>query len=179
MPHMGFNWVDVFFVILLTRICYIGFKNGFVPEIFRALGIVLAFIFSFNNYTLLSRFLSIPLKGMGAELDAVSFVFIFLAIVFIFKAFSVVACLFLGGPDISWPNRMAGLLVGFGRGILLASLIYTLFVNSPFEYLTKSARDRAFLSCYISGVAPYVYERGINLYPWKKVETPLVDMLER
>ena len=82
MPHIKFNWVDILFITLLIRICYIGFKNGILPEFFRLLGLLFAFIVSFNNYTILSQYLSTHTRYPGQELDVISFVFIFFSVIF-------------------------------------------------------------------------------------------------
>ena len=178
MPHIRCNWVDILFVTLLIRICYIGFKNGFLPEFFRLLGLLAAFIFSFNNYTMVSQFLSSHTKWTGAKPDVISFLFIFLLIVFIFKIFAVITTLLLGRENISGPDKLAGLVLGLGRGALLVGLIYVLFVNSPFKYLSRSTEDRSFSGPHISKVAPFVYKIGINFYPWEKNETPLAKLLK-
>lgn len=179
MPHMRFNWVDILFVTLLIRICYVGFKNGFLPEFFRLLGLLIAFIFSFNAYTLLSRFLSTHARWTGPGPDVIAFLLIFLLILFIFKMLAIVAAVFLGSENISGPSRTIGLVLGFGRGILLTSLIYILLVNSPFRYLSNSAEDRSFSGPYISGIAYIAYKVCSNFYPWETVETPLVRMLKK
>jgi len=178
MPHIRFNWVDVLFVTLLIRIGYIGFKNGLLPEFFRLLGLSIAFILSFNNYTSVSSFLSSHTKWTDANLDVISFLAIFLAVLFIFKVLAILARGFQGGENISPVNRAIGLMLGLARGILLASLIYTLFINSPFEYLHRSAEERSFSGKYISDIPGLVYKVGINFYPGERIETPLVKQLE-
>lgn len=179
MPHIRFNWVDVLFVTLLIRVGYVGYKNGLLPEFLRFLGLLSAFIVSFNNYTLISHFISTHTKWTGAKPDVISFLFIFLSILLIFRLLAGATSLFSGGENISGLNRFLGLMLGFGRGILLISLIYTLFINSPFKYLSRSARSRSFSSQYISDVAPVTYRIGINFYPWEKIDTPLAKSLEK
>ncbi|MDP8230918.1 MAG: CvpA family protein [Candidatus Gorgyraea atricola] len=178
MPHTRVNWVDILFVILLIRTGYVGLKSGFLPEFFRLLGLFVAFLFSFNNYTSLSRFISIYTRWGGVGLDVVSFLFVFLATLFIFKIIGIFVRVFFSGENLSRPNALVGVTLGLGRGILIAGLIYTLFVNSPFKYLASSARDKSFSGQYIVDVAPFVYEQGIKLCPLKKNNTPLVRMLE-
>ena len=179
MPHIRFNWVDVLFVTLLIRVCYIGLKNGILPEFFRLLGLLSAFIISFNSYTLISHFFSTHTKWIGARLDGVSFLFIFLSILFIFKVLASASSLLLSGGGISGLGRIIGLVLGFGRGVLLISLIHILFVNGPFGYLSRSVEKRSFSGQYTSRPASFVYEIGIKFYPWRKTETPLVKLLEK
>jgi len=81
--------------------------------------------------------------------------------------------------NVSLPSRVIGLLLGIGRALLVTSLIYMFFINSPFSYLKKSAEQRSFSSQYITRIAPFAYKTGINFYPWEKIETPLVKLLNR
>ncbi|NQV04722.1 MAG: CvpA family protein [Candidatus Omnitrophica bacterium] len=179
MPHIRFNWVDVLFVTLLIRICYIAFKRGFLPELFRSLGLLTAFMVSFNNYASLGSFISTYTRWTGARPGIISFLFIFIAALFIFKILSIVAGVFLGGKDASVFNRSIALALGLGRGLLLTSLIYILLVNSPFEYLSKSVRDRSFSGSYVLNVAVSVYRNCINFYPGGESESSLGRLLEK
>ncbi len=178
MPHIRFNWVDILFVTLLIRISYVGFKNGLLPEFLRLLGLFSAFIVSFNNYTSLSNFLLSHTKWTEANLDGISFLFLFLVVLFVFKILAILARGFLGGDNISGLNRGIGLTFGIARGLLLVSFIYILFVNSPFGYLRRSAEERSFSGRYVSNIPRVIYKKGINLYPGEKVDTPLVKRLE-
>ena len=178
MPHIKFNWIDIFFVTLLIRIGYIGFRNGLLSEFLRFLGLLIAFLLSVNNYTLISSFLSSHTKWAGEELGIISFLFIFLSVLLIFKIVTSVTSVFLDRNLISGLSKLVGMGIGFGRGILLISLIYALFVNSPFEYISKSARDRSLAGQYISNVASTVYRIGMDFYPGKKIDTLLARLLQ-
>jgi len=180
MPHIRFNWVDVLFVILLFRIAYVGLKNGILSELFRVLGLLSAFLLSFNTYTLVGKFLSNNTKWTGSGILIVSFLLIFLSVLLIFKILALVVALFSGANNgnISVTNRLTGLLLSIGRGFLLISLIYVLVINIPFEYVSKSAKDRSFSAQYISNIAPNVYKICMSFYPWAKVDTPLVKLLD-
>ncbi len=178
MPLIKFNWVDVLFVTLLIRACYIGFRNGLLSEFLRFLGLLIAFLLSVNNYTLISSFLSSHTKWAGEELGIISFLFIFLSVLLVFKIAASVIGVFLDRNMISGLSKLTGLGIGFGRGILLISLIYVSFVNSPFEYISRSARDRSLASLYISNVASTAYRIGMNFYPGKKIDTSIARLLQ-
>ncbi|MBU0759295.1 MAG: CvpA family protein [Candidatus Omnitrophica bacterium] len=173
------GWVDILFVTLLIRIGYIGFKNGLLPEFFRLLGLFSAFILSFTNYTLVGRFLTNHTKWNGASLEAISFLFIFLTALFIFKLIAIGVSLLSSQENVSLSSRIIGLAFGFCRGVLLISLIYILFVNNQIRYLSRSAREKSIISRYITGIAPAAYDIGINLYPWPRIDTPLAQMLKK
>jgi len=179
MHHIRVNWVDILFVILLVRTGYVGLKSGFLPEFFRLLGLSVAFLFSFNNYTSLSRFMATHVRWLGARPDVLSFLVIFLTILVIFKIVSIFARIFLSGENLSNPNALVGLVLGLVRGILIAGLIYTLLINGPFQYLARSAQDRSFSGKYVSYVLPFAYEKGMYIYPWSENDTALVRMLKQ
>jgi uncharacterized membrane protein required for colicin V production len=178
MPNIRFNWVDLVFLTLLVRICYIGYKNGFLPEIFKSLGLLCAFLFSFNSYTLLSNALLRYIKFPNARLEVISFLFIFLSIILLFKLFSLIAVNFLGiSEKISLTNMVIGLILSFGRALLFLGILCFFLSNSSMEYLSKSVRSKSLTGQYLNDVAPMVYKSSMNFYIWKKVKTPLVDEL--
>jgi len=180
MPQIKFNWVDIFFVILLFRTCYIGFKNGLLPEFFRLSGLFLAFILSLNNYILISDFLAKHAKFTGLKADITGFLAIFLSVILIFKLLVVLAVKILGvSENVSLANKIVGLALGLTRGVLLIGLVYILFIHSPVEYFYKSAKEKSLSGPYASLVAPFAYNAGMSVYPLEKHETPLVRLLKK
>lgn len=179
MPHIRFNWVDVLFVTLLIRICYIAFKRGFFSELLRSLGLLTAFIVSFNHSASLSDFIATHARWTGARPGVISFLFIFIGILVIFKFLLIAARIFLGDKDVSVFNRSVALALGLAKGLLLTSLIYILLVNSHFEYLSKSVKDRSFSGRYVLNVAGFVYRNCINFYPGGESESSLGRLLEK
>ena len=180
MPQIKFNWVDIFFISLLFRTCYIGFRNGILPEFFRFFGIFLAFILSFNSYTLAGDFLAKHAKVTGLKAEVIGFLLIFLIVIVIFKLLAILTEKLLGKTEnVSLANKITGLLLGLGRGVLLIGLIYILFIHSPIKYFYNSAKEKSFLGSYASLVAPFAYKAGISVYPFEKYETPLVKLLKK
>jgi len=180
MPHIKLNWVDILFITLLVRVCYVGFKNGLLPEFFRFAGLFIAFILSFNSYIFVSAFLEKQARLSGVKSEVAAFLFIFLAILFIFKLLAVLVSKLLGSPkDISLANNAAGLVFALCRGVLLIGLIYVLFLHCPVKYLSRSAGERSFSGHYASQIAPFAYKVGISFYPWQKIETPLVKLITK
>lgn len=180
MPQIKFNWVDIFFVIILFRTCYVGFKNGLLPEFFRLSGLFLAFVFSFNSYILASDFLAKHAKLTGLKAEITAFLFIFLIVLLIFKLLAILAGKLLGNSEnVSLANKIVGLVLGLARGILLTGLIYILFIHGPVNYFYKSAKEKSFSALYASLAASFTYNIGMRVYPFEKYETPLVKLLKR
>ena len=180
MPQIKFNWIDIIFITILFRTCYVGFKNGLLPEFFRSIGLFLGFILSFNNYIFVSGFLAAHVKLTGEKADITAFILIFLAVVLIFKFLAVLAGKILGvSENVSFANKAVGLILGLGRGILLTGLVYLLLIHSPVSYFYKSAKERCLLAQYASLAAPFAYKIGMSVYPFEERETPLVKLLKR
>jgi|SRR3989338_2074878 len=180
MPQIKFNWVDIFFVILLFRTCYVSFKNGLLPEFFRLSGLFLAFVLSFNNYILVSDFLAKHTGLTGLKADITGFSFIFLSVILVFKLLAVLADKILGiSENVSFANKAISLAFGLARGVLLIGLIYILFIHSPVNYFYKSAKEKSFSGQYASLVAPFAYKTGMSVYPLERYETPLVKLIIR
>ncbi|MFA4991529.1 MAG: CvpA family protein [Candidatus Omnitrophota bacterium] len=178
MPQIKFNWVDIVFITLLVRICYIAFKNGVLPEFFKLLGLWTGFVLSCNNYALLSGFLARHTKLNATNLDVLSFSLIFFCGVLAFKLLNIgTGKLLKLGEGVSLPNKIVGLAFGLVRGFLLIGFLYTISVNSPFDYLSKSAKDKSFSGQYVSGISSFAYESGMSVYPWKRNDTPFVTLL--
>ncbi len=178
MPQIKFNWVDIFFIILLFRTCYVSFKNGLLPEIFRFLGLFLAFVLSFTNYILAASFLAKHARLTGLKAEATGFISIFLTVLLVFKLLAVAANKLLGNSEnVSFANKIVGLVFGVLRGVLFIGLFYFLFIHSPVDYFYKSAKEKSFSAPYASLVAPFAYKTGISVYPFEKYETPLVKLL--
>ncbi len=179
MPQLKFNWVDIFFVILLFRTCYVGFKNGLLPEFFRTVGLFLALILSFNNYTLASAFLAKHANFTGLKSEVTAFLFIFLIVLLVFKLASILAAKLLAiSENVSLANRIVGLALGLGRGLLLTGFACTLFIHSPVNYFYKSAKEKSFSCPYALRILPFAYKIGMSVYPFEKYETPLVKLLK-
>jgi membrane protein required for colicin V production len=180
MPQIKFNWVDIFFVILLIRTCYVGFKNGLLPEFFKLLGLFLAFVLSFNDYILISDFLAKNGILQGLKADIIGFLFLLFIVLFIFKLLGVLAAKLLGNSEnVSLANSIVGLTFGLIRGVLLIGLVYIMFTYSPVNYFYKSAKEKSFSAPYASLVAPFAYRIGMSFYPLEKYETPFVKLLTR
>jgi uncharacterized membrane protein required for colicin V production len=180
MPQIKFNWVDIFFVILLFRTCYIGFRKGLLPEFFRLLGLFSAFVLSFNNYILISDFLAKHVKLTGLKAEIAGFLFIFLSVILVFKLLAVISEKILGvSENVSLANQAIGFVLGLTRGVLLTGLVYILFIHSPVNYFYKSAKEKSFSAPYASLTAPFAYKIGMSVYPFDKHETPLVKLLEK
>ena len=154
------NWVDIFVLILILRICFIAVKNGFPVELFKFIGTVSATFLSLHYYTDLAGFLSNWLfLGKRIPLEFLEFlVFLVLAIsgYCLFILMRSLFSRFLKMEAISALNRWGGLFLGLARAALLSSLVMFMLAISSVGYFKESVKE-SYLSQRLFSVAPDVY----------------------
>lgn len=134
------NWLDIFVLIILIRICYVAIKTGFLLELFKILGAILAAYLSLHYFSRLSSFVStlIGFRNISpAFLSLLSFVFLagagYLAFSFLRRIFLKLIKM----EAVSTLNKWGGFVLGVARGFLFASLVIFIFVISGIGYLKK------------------------------------------
>ncbi len=178
MPQIKCNWVDFIFVTLLIRICYVGYKRGFLPEFFSFFGLIFALILTANNYPYLSLFLGKWIKG-DVSPKIISITLLFLGTLLFFKILSKVISFLIKSENAPTLNRVVGLVLGIGKAILFSSILLIAAMFSPFEYLQKSTKEKSFFSPYILKIAPITYRFAIKFYPSVESENPFTDFLNK
>jgi len=153
------NWVDIFFVILLIRICYVAIKNGFSVELFKLLGTLSAVYLSLHYYIIFSNYIVgrigekfIPLE----ELDFFSFITLailgYLIFMLLGKAFSS----FIHMEAVPNLNKWGSLILGIIRSFLLVSLLIFIFVIAPGSYFRNSVNN-SYSGKRLFKIAPATY----------------------
>ena len=57
------NWVDVALVVLLVRVIFIAVKNGFIAEVCKFLGVLLALYVSLHSYVHVANMIESKVHG--------------------------------------------------------------------------------------------------------------------
>ncbi|MFH1414334.1 MAG: CvpA family protein [Candidatus Omnitrophota bacterium] len=155
----SFNWIDLFFLVLIFRIFYISYKTGLVTECFKFLGTVSAVYLSLHYYDtftdlIYSRFLTqkFPLKFA----DFLSFVILSILGYLIVVSIRGIFERFIKIEAIPNLNKFAGMLFGAARAALLVSLVSFTLAISSVKYLENSVRD-SYLAWRLFKVAPTTY----------------------
>jgi len=154
-----FNWVDIFCVILVIRICYVALKNGFPVELFKLLGTVLAIYLALHYYIIFPDYLinSTGIKNIPLEyLTFSSFVVLSIVGYFIFMLLSKAFSRFIQMEAIANLNKWGSLILGIFRGLLLISLIIFVFVIAPKAYFRKSVNN-SYSGKRLLKIAPATY----------------------
>jgi len=155
-----FKWLDIVFVILFIRICFVALKNGFSSELFKFLGTLSAIFMALHYYTYLTDVIQnkIQLNGMPLEfLDF--FVFVILALLgyFIFVALRIFLSRFMKLEAISAFNKWGGFALGLFRGFFLIGLVSFALAISSTAYLSESVKS-SYLGKRSFTIAPNTYK---------------------
>lgn len=154
-----FNWIDIIIILIFVRISLVSLKTGFLVEIFKFLGTVLAVYCSLHYYTALSDFIKLRmgLKDVPLEfLDFLSALFLATLGYLIFLGIRIGFDRFIKMETTPNISKAGGLLLGIGRSFLLVSLITFLMVISSIGYLKKSATS-SFSARRVVNIAPNTY----------------------
>lgn len=156
-----FNWVDIFIIILLFRVCYIAAKTGFSSEIFKLTGTVFAIYLSLHYYTVLSDAVSESLPIIGRKLplefrDFLCFIFLVTVTYIAFIAIRMAFYRFIKMQAVPSLNKWGGLALGIIRSVLLVGLIIYALVISSTSYLKSSVKE-SFMGRRFFTVAPATY----------------------
>lgn len=154
-----FNWIDIFVIILLFRICYISIRSGVAVEFFKFLGTLVAVFVSLHYYTVFSDYLGSRFVHKGMPLlflDFLSFVILVIVSYFVFVSIRIVFHHLIKLEAVPNLNRAGGLVLGVARGFLLTGLITYMLVISSISYLKNSVED-SYLGGRFFKIAPATY----------------------
>lgn len=154
-----FNWVDILFVIILLRTCYVAVKNGFPAEFFRFLGIILAIYLSFHYYINFSDYINSFTGKKNVSPEYLTFVtFLVLVVVgyLIFALLGRFISSFIHLEAVPVLNRWGSFLLGIARSFLVVSLIIFIFVIAPGSYF-KTSVVNSYSGRRLFRIAPATY----------------------
>jgi uncharacterized membrane protein required for colicin V production len=158
------NWVDLFIIILLSRIGYIALKTGLSVEIFKLFGTLSAIYVSLHYYTSVSDYIRgiINKKDVPLEfLDFLSFLVLAISSYLVFVALRSIFYRFIKMEAAPRLNKWGGLVLGLARGLLFAGLVVFALVISSITYLKNSVAG-SYSGSRLFKVAPAAYSRLWN-----------------
>lgn len=153
------NWVDIFVVILLIRMCYISVKSGFVTELFKLFGTVCAIYLACHYYIRVSNSINSHIALMETELAVLNFLAFF---VLAFLSYLVIAIfrmtflILMRTEAVTLLNRWGALMLGIVRCALLTSLLFFAITISGISYFNASLSN-SFSSHKLLRLTPRVY----------------------
>jgi uncharacterized membrane protein required for colicin V production len=139
------NWLDIFVIILIFRICYIAFKSGFINELFKLSGTILAIYLSLHYYTSLSEALvknSVFIReNIPVEMsDFLVFLFFACSGYLLFVLLRLAVQKWIKVEATALLNKWGGFILGLGRSLLLAGLVIFALSVSSIGYFQRSVK---------------------------------------
>lgn len=167
------NWVDIFVLILLVRGTYIGLRYGFITEIFKIFGIIVALFVSFRYYSNLAQFLATQVffsKLSPSLQGGLSFIALILLTLAIFRLGHFVARSVMRLEASGLLERVGGVICGFIRGGVVAGLILFALNLLPVSYLKTSINENSWSGSRLIKVGPAIYYTIAKFSPGEKSE---------
>jgi len=164
------NWADALAIIVIIRSCYVGSQRGLLGELFCIFGMFLAVIFSLHYYYSLAQFMINYMYIPGNIANLTSFVLIIGIAYLIFVALYrfVVNMKIIKIDAFPSLNRIGGALIGFFKGVAIASVLFLALLLVPIKYFTDSAKSRSLLGPALAETGVVVYEKSLSIFAYIK-----------
>lgn len=155
------NWLDIVIAVLIALSAVLGFRKGFLRKVLGIAGIILGFILAVRFYKPISGFAGGIIKSGSTWIPVLCFLLV-ICVVFLL---AVWVARFIAGLNSGTANidKVLGLFFGFLQGLIIASV---LAVNLSFiNYPDMDTRNSSRLYPLVYNVAPYLFEKVLNLSP--------------
>ena len=137
---MTFTPPDILILIILGFFTFSGFKNGFIKEATRIVGMVGGFFAAHKFHDDLMPFLEIYILNPNI-LTVVSYLGVFCITLIIINILAMVLQKFFELILLGWLNRLLGTLLGLIKGMFVVSIIIFILEIAPTEIREKLQRD--------------------------------------
>jgi|TARA_B100000809_G_scaffold251378_1_gene284839 membrane protein required for colicin V production len=137
---MTFTPPDILILIILGFFTFSGFRNGFIKEASRILGMVGGFFAAHNLHDDLMPYLEVYIVN-PTMLTVVSYLGVFCITLVVINTLAMVLQKFFEFILLGWLNRLLGTLIGLIKGILVVSIIIFILEIAPTEIREKLQQD--------------------------------------
>lgn len=154
-----FNWIDIFFVILFIRICYVAIKTGFPAELFRLLGTISAIYLSLHYYVDFSDYIisSIGSKNLPPQyLGFSSFIVLAVLGYLIFALIGKLFSRYIQMEAVPNLNKWGSFILAVFRSFLFVSLVIFILAIAPASYF-KNSVSNSYSGKRLFKIAPAAY----------------------
>lgn len=170
------NWVDILIIIIVFRVSYVAFQDGLSHQIFPLIGTIVTAIIALHYYHNISMLIyDNAIKLPIGLLDFLSFILLLLAVGLVFKLLRALSEAII---KVTWHpavEKTGGLLVGFLRSSVVASLVLMILALMPLSYLQWSIREKSMMGMHFLRVVPGIYGKVSGILPTFRVERSGVD----
>jgi len=164
------NWVDIVVLILVVRGVYLGIKHGLTAELFSFIGILLSLVCAVSWYSQIADVLVINFSLPIWLSQLLCFMVIAQLIRIIFKYGLAMLLRVLNVQFLPQLERIGGGVVGFGRGIIISSILLLAMVLISNNYLNESIYQKSFSGTFLLKAAERTYKALTFWLPEEEAE---------
>ena len=152
------TWVDYMALIAVLRGCYVGYKSGLFPEVLRISAYLVTVIVTLRFYEPFGQWLTLKTFLNLTTATAVSVFALLVGMFALSKLLTVLLLKLLKLGEGGFFYRLAGLVVGTCRWVILLSLVFMAVEHSPLVSLKSDIKERSVTGPWIAKVAPSIFD---------------------
>ena len=165
------NWVDILVVIIMLRTSYVAFQDGLSHEIFPMIGAFSGLVLSLAYYKKIASVISQNMGGISVGiLEALSFVTLFVAVIFVFKLLRLAFDKIIKVTWHPFIEKLGGFLAGAVKASMITSAILIGLALLPLSYLKWSIGDGSLIGMYFLKIGPSIYAKASRVLPFVKID---------
>lgn len=152
----NFNWIDIFILVVLGRVVFLGMKSNLLTEIFSLFGTCAAVFITLHYYVRFAHFLHQMVFVPEMLADIFGFIILWLTVHVIFKIIISGWGLIVKTEAHPAVNQWGGLILGLARGALVGSLLLAMFIITGSHYIRQMV-NRTLTGKVLIDLAPNAY----------------------
>lgn len=159
------NLVDWIIIIFVAFFVLNGLRHGFLRSAAGLVGIIVAF---FIAVRFMHEFSAIFLNFFDIEPRIAVLITAAIIFIVVFAGFLIAARLLkamLDAASLGWADRITGMLLGFTKGVVIASILALIISLFPIGGQFKSELKRSSLFLPVAKVAPIVFNWLVDVLP--------------
>jgi len=141
---MDLNIINIAIIVFTIYFSYLGFKNGWIKELTHIISMISAFLLSQSIGPIIEKYLILETFIKDQVLrEKIGYLLSFLIIVSIFQIINILIEKYI---EIKWKHKILGMIMGTIKGILILSLIISIFKELlPSNNMHEDWRNRSYL----------------------------------
>ncbi len=150
--------LDIILGLFLLYFAFKGFTNGFIISIATLAGLVIGFYAASHFSEFTANWLQHDMGLKSSNIKLIAYIVTFVIVVILIYLLGRFLTGVVKTVGLGIVNRLAGVLFGIAKGLLIASLLFLLFTRiDPHESLFKASHKKgSVLYKPVSSVAPAV-----------------------
>ena len=141
---MDLNVINIMIIVFITYFAYLGFKNGWIKELTNIISFISAFLLSQSIGPIIEKYLILEIFIKDQILRGkIGYLLSFVIIVSVFKIINILIEKYI---EIKWKHKVLGIIMGGINGILILSLIISIFKELlPSNDMHEDWRKKSYL----------------------------------